>query len=48
MTDLIVLFVIAVILGLAAGYIFKAKRKGQKCVGCPYGGKCGGSCDTNL
>ncbi len=44
MTDLIVIFVIAAILGLAAGYIYKARKKGKKCIGCPYSGQCGGKC----
>lgn len=40
MTDLIVLAVIIVILGLAIGYIVKAKKSGVKCIGCPSGGSC--------
>jgi len=43
----VVLFVIiAGILGLAAWYVIRAKKKGRKCIGCPSGGDCphGGSC----
>lgn len=44
MTDLIVLAVIILILGLATGYIVKAKKKGRKCIGCPAGGNCDCGC----
>ena len=40
MTDIIVIAVVAVIVGLALRYIIRAKKKGVKCIGCPQGGKC--------
>ena len=40
LTDIIVIAVIALIVGAAVGYIVKAKRKGQKCIGCPYSSSC--------
>lgn len=43
-----------ILLGIAAGiilYLFRAKKRGQTCIGCPYakncGGKCSGDCDPN-
>ncbi len=30
----------ALIIGGALFYIIKAKRKGVKCIGCPYGKEC--------
>ena len=33
----IVIAVILVIIGLAAGYVIKAKKSGKKCIGCPDG-----------
>ena len=38
--------VIALIVGLAAGYVIKAKKSGKKCIGCPEGGckECSCSC----
>lgn len=39
----IALGVLALLLGLALGYIIKAKKKGQKCIGCPNGG-CSSQC----
>lgn len=41
MVDLIALAVIAAVIGLAAGYVYKAKKRGVRCVGCPNGGNCG-------
>lgn len=40
MTNLIVILILALILGLAVGYIVKAKKRGVKCIGCPAGGTC--------
>jgi len=43
-TDIIIIAVIVAILGLAAFYIYKAKKSGKKCIGCPDGGSCSGHC----
>ena len=42
--DYIIIAVIALILGLAAGYVYKAKKSGKKCIGCPDSGTCSGNC----
>ena len=43
--DCVIIGVIALILGLAAGYVYKAKKNGKKCIGCPSGGcSCDGGC----
>lgn len=42
--DVIVALLLAAIIGGAALYIKKAKKRGQKCIGCPYGKTCGGCC----
>ena len=42
--DYLIIAVIAVILGVAAGYIYKAKKSGKKCIGCPHSGGCSGNC----
>ena len=44
MEEIIVILIIAAILGFAVAYIVNAKRKGQKCVGCPYSKGCSGGC----
>ena len=42
--DYIILSVIVVIVGLAAFYIYRAKKSGKKCIGCPDSGTCSGNC----
>ncbi|MBO4939187.1 MAG: FeoB-associated Cys-rich membrane protein [Oscillospiraceae bacterium] len=47
MANFIIVAVVAVIIGLAGYYIYKEKKNGQKCIGCPNGCSCGanaGSC----
>lgn len=39
MTDIIIIAAIVLIVGLAALYVYKAKRKG-KCIGCPHSATC--------
>ena len=38
--DILTVAIIVVILGLAIGYIRRAKKKGVKCIGCPDGATC--------
>lgn len=43
MENVIIVVILLVIVGLAAGYVIRAKKRGQKCIGCPDGGcKCSG------
>lgn len=44
--DLIVIGILAVILIAAVGTIYRAKKNGKKCIGCPDGGSCG-SCSSD-
>ena len=44
MTDMIVIAVVVVIAFFAVRYIVRAKKSGKKCIGCPDGGSCSGSC----
>jgi len=38
--DFVIIAVIVVIIGLAAWYVYKAKKSGKKCIGCPDSGAC--------
>ena len=38
--NIIVIAIVAVIIGLAVGYIYKEKKRGTKCIGCPAAGQC--------
>ena len=42
--DVIAIAVIVLIIGGAIAYIVKAKRSGQKCIGCPDSRVCSGRC----
>ena len=40
--DLLIIAILAAILGGAGYAIYRAKKSGQKCIGCPSGGGCAG------
>lgn len=44
MTDFIIIALLVIIVGVAAAYIIKAKKRGQKCIGCPYSKTCTSCC----
>ena len=41
MTDLIIILIVAAVVALAGLYVYKPKKSGQKCVGCPHSKTCG-------
>ena len=45
--EIIALVVIGLLVGGAVAYIIRAKKRGQKCVGCPYSKECGNKCNCN-
>ena len=44
MTDIVILLVVLAIVGAALRYVYKEKKKGTKCIGCPDGSTCSGQC----
>jgi hypothetical protein len=42
--DFAVLFVVAVIVVSVALYIYRAKKKGVRCIGCSHSAACSGGC----
>ncbi len=44
--NIIIIVALLLIVGGAAWYVVRAKRKGQKCIGCPHSKTCGGHCDS--
>ena len=38
--DIVIIVVIGLCLGGAIGYIYKAKKSGKKCIGCPDSSSC--------
>ena len=39
--DILLIVILVVIVGAAGWYVYKAKKSGKKCIGCPDGGSCG-------
>ena len=46
MINYVIIAVLVLILGGAAFYIYKAKKSGKKCIGCPASSCCSGKCDS--
>ncbi len=46
MVDIIIIALVALIVGLAGGYVYRKKKRGVRCIGCPDGGACRHSCGT--
>ncbi len=45
MDNLIIIIIVTLVVVLSGAYIYKEKKKGKKCIGCPEGGKCAsGNC----
>lgn len=44
MENIIVAVILIVIVAAAGLYVYKAKKRGQKCIGCPYAQNCAGNC----
>ena len=44
MINYIIVGSIVLIVALAARYIYKAKKSGKTCIGCPSSGSCNGCC----
>lgn len=44
--DYILIAVVLLIVGGAALYIYRAKKRGAKCIGCPSAHKCSGQCGS--
>jgi len=42
--NIIIIAIIVLVLGPAAFYVYKAKKSGKKCIGCPDSGSCSGNC----
>lgn len=40
MANIAIIAILAIIIGLASGYVYKAKKSGQKCIGCPHSKIC--------
>ena len=46
MEDVIVILILVAIVAGITGYLVRAKKRGETCIGCPYAKQCGGKCHT--
>ena len=44
MKDIIIILALVVIIGSGIFYIRREKKRGSKCIGCPYAKQCGRTC----
>ncbi len=42
--DIIIILILLCIIAGIFYYLYRAKKRGQKCIGCPYGKGCGNNC----
>lgn len=45
MENILLIAVLVLVLGGATWYVYRAKKRGQKCIGCPDAGCCSKHCD---
>ncbi|MBE6787928.1 MAG: FeoB-associated Cys-rich membrane protein [Ruminococcaceae bacterium] len=45
MENIIVILILVAITAGIVWYLINAKRKGEKCIGCPYAKQCNGKCN---
>ena len=50
MENIAIVVILLVIVGAVVWYLYKAKKRGETCIDCPYAkqckGKCNGSCNS--
>ena len=44
MENIIVIVIVGCIIGSIVCYLYRAKKRGETCIGCPYSKQCGGNC----
>lgn len=44
MENLIIVLIVSAIVAAIVFYLIRAKRRGEKCIGCPYAKECAGKC----
>ncbi|MBR6551955.1 MAG: FeoB-associated Cys-rich membrane protein [Clostridia bacterium] len=48
MENYIIIILLVAVLSAAIGYVVKAKKRGEKCIGCPHSKTCNsGNCQCN-
>lgn len=45
MKNIVVIVILVAIAASIIWYLYRAKKRGETCVGCPYAKQCGGKCN---
>ena len=45
--DIVLLVIIALAVGGAIYYVYREKKAGKRCIGCPHSGSCSGGCSCS-
>ncbi len=45
--DIIIIFIVAAVVTGIGVYLYKAKKRGETCIGCPYAKQCSSKCNGN-
>lgn len=43
-TNIIVILIVAAVIGAICFYLYRQKKRGVTCIGCPYASQCSGRC----
>ena len=46
MANIVIILIVAAVVTGVVFYLYKAKKNGQTCIGCPYAKQCGGNCGS--
>ena len=47
MVNYIIIAILMLVIGGAAFYVYRSKKHGDACIGCPYAKNCGGKCSCD-
>ena len=45
MENIIIILILVLIIGGILFYLYRAKKRGETCIGCPYAKQCKGKCN---
>lgn len=44
--NIVLILVILLLVGLAGHHVYRSKKRGETCIGCPCSGQCSGHCSS--
>lgn len=46
MANVVIILIVLLAMGAIVLYLYRAKKRGETCIGCPYAKQCGGNCGS--